>query len=116
YDTLLMSGASVSLYVVHGGTNFGFMNGANYDREHPILPQPTTYDYDAPVDEAGRATDKYFTLRETIQKRLPAGTTISGLPPAPTVITIPKFSLANSASVFDRLPKPVESNHPLSFE
>ncbi len=47
-----------------GGTNFGFWNGANM----AYNPQPTSYDYDAPLNEAGDPTDKYFTLRNIIGK------------------------------------------------
>jgi beta-galactosidase len=50
-----------------GGTNFGFSNGA----DPPYLPQPTTYDYDAPISEPGDITDKYLAIRESISKYLP---------------------------------------------
>ena len=65
-DTLLASGASVNFYMFHGGTNFGLTNGANdKGRYHPIL---TSYDYDAPLDEAGNPTDKYFAFRDVIAR------------------------------------------------
>ena len=116
YDTLQAERISVSLYVFHGGTNFGFMNGANDNRERPILPQPTSYDYDAPLDEAGRPTAKYFKLKEVIAKHLPAGTTIPDVPPTYPVIEIPKFKLTKAVDVFHLLRNPKTSERPLSME
>lgn len=51
----------------HGGTNFGFSNGAN----QPFFVQPTSYDYDSPISEAGDLTLKYFAIRDAISKYLP---------------------------------------------
>ncbi|MGA1811156.1 beta-galactosidase family protein [Frondihabitans sp. 4ASC-45] len=65
-DELLALGASVNLYMVHGGTNFGFTNGANDKGVYE--PTITSYDYDAPIDEAGRLTEKYFAFREVFAK------------------------------------------------
>ncbi|MEU6539597.1 beta-galactosidase [Streptomyces sp. NPDC047000] len=65
-DALLGTGASVNLYMFHGGTNFGLTNGAN-DRG-VYQPIATTYDYDAPLDEAGRPTAKYWAYREVLAK------------------------------------------------
>jgi beta-galactosidase len=65
-DELLSSGASVNFYMFHGGTNFGLTNGANdKGRYRPIT---TSYDYDAPLDEAGNPTAKYFAFREVIAR------------------------------------------------
>uniref|UniRef100_A0A8D0HCK8 Beta-galactosidase n=1 Tax=Sphenodon punctatus TaxID=8508 RepID=A0A8D0HCK8_SPHPU len=59
--SILKAGASINLYMFHGGTNFGFMNGAlgfpNYK------PDITSYDYDAVLTEAGDYTNKFFKLR-----------------------------------------------------
>jgi beta-galactosidase len=48
----------------HGGTNFGLTNGANDKGRY--LPLVTSYDYDAPLDEAGNPTEKYYALRDVI--------------------------------------------------
>ncbi|WJL96971.1 beta-galactosidase [Microbacterium sp. ET2] len=65
-DTLLAAGASVNLYMFHGGTNFGVTNGANDKGSYsPIV---TSYDYDAPLDEAGNPTPKYRAFREVIAR------------------------------------------------
>ena len=72
-DEMLSKGISFSLYMTHGGTSFGHWAGAN---SPGFAPDVTSYDYDAPVNEYGAATPKYYTLRETMQKysdgRLPS--------------------------------------------
>lgn len=65
-DDLLSTGASVNLYVFCGGTNFGLTNGANHEGEYK--PLITSYDYDAPLDEAGNPTAKYWAFREVIAR------------------------------------------------
>ena len=61
---MLDLGANVNLYMVHGGTSFGFNAGAN---SPPFKPQPTSYDYDAPISEAGDLTDKYFAIQSLLR-------------------------------------------------
>ncbi|MDQ1294301.1 MAG: beta-galactosidase [Actinomycetota bacterium] len=68
-DRLLSLGASVNLYMFHGGTNFGLTNGAN--DKGVYKPIVTSYDYDAPLDEAGRPTAKYWAFREVIARHVP---------------------------------------------
>jgi beta-galactosidase len=63
-ESLLAAGASVNLYMFHGGTNFGFTNGAN--DKGVYQPIVTSYDYDAPLDEAGNPTPKYWAFREVL--------------------------------------------------
>ncbi len=65
-DAVLSTGASVNIYMFHGGTNFGFTNGAN--DKGVYQPLITSYDYDAPLDEAGNPTAKYWAFREVIAK------------------------------------------------
>ncbi|WP_020661529.1 glycoside hydrolase family 35 protein [Amycolatopsis benzoatilytica] len=65
-DALLAAGASVNLYMFHGGTNFGLTNGAN--DKGVYQPLVTSYDYDAPLDEAGHATEKYYAFRDVISR------------------------------------------------
>ncbi len=77
---LLGAKKSFNFYVVHGGTNFGFTAGANSGGKG-YEPDVTSYDYDAPIDEQGRATPKYQMLRELLAAALPAG---QSLPPSPT--------------------------------
>lgn len=65
-DALLAAGASVNIYMFHGGTNFGFTNGANHKGMYQS--HVTSYDYDAPLDEAGFPTEKFFAFREVIAR------------------------------------------------
>ena len=90
------------------------MAGANYGGH--FQPQPTSYDYDSPMDEMGRPTEKYFALRKVLAQHLAPGETLPDVPPTTPVIEIPKIELTESASIFDNLGTPVKSEKPLSFE
>ncbi len=82
-DALLAAGASVNLYMLHGGTNFGLTNGANDKGRY--LPITTSYDYDAPLDEAGNPTEKFHAFREVFAKYAPVPTEeVVSAAPAPT--------------------------------
>ncbi|MFI7132221.1 beta-galactosidase [Nonomuraea sp. NPDC050153] len=76
-------GGSVSIYMAHGGTNFGLWAGAN-EHEGRLQPTVTSYDSDAPVAEDGTLTAKFFAVREALGARgpvrMPARTPT--LPPA----------------------------------
>lgn len=99
---LLSHGRSFNLYVIHGGTNFGFTAGANAFSPVQFQPDVTSYDYDAPIDEQGRATPKYDALR-----RLIGGYLDHPLPevPAPVpVMEIPVFTMQPFTSIWDHLP------------
>lgn len=81
-DALLAAGASVNIYMFHGGTNFGLTNGANDKGRY--LPIVTSYDYDAPLDEAGEPTAKFHAFREVIARYAPVPDEVpSGSAPAP---------------------------------
>lgn len=111
---LLDHGKSFSLYMFHGGTNFGFWAGANFSDKYE--PDVTSYDYDAPLDEMGRPTPKYFAIRDLLVRHQPKGTELPKLPrPVPT-IEIPAISLDESASLFDNLPPAVRSPQPGPME
>lgn len=113
-DWMLSRGISVNLYMFHGGSTFGFMNGANkYDTYQPII---SSYDYDSPLDEAGRPTEKFFALRDVIKKYLPAGTALPELPAPLPMIEIPRFELRESASLFSALGRPVRAVRPRPME
>ena len=64
-EEMLRMGASVNMYMFHGGTNFGLLNGANY--ENGLQPTVTSYDYNCPLSECGDLTEKYHAIREMIQ-------------------------------------------------
>ena len=81
-DALLAAGASVNVYMFHGGTNFGLTSGAN--DKGIYRPTVTSYDYDAPLDEAGNPTAKYFAFREVISRYAPVPASVPGASgPAP---------------------------------
>ena len=67
---VLELGGSLNLYMFHGGTNFGFMNGCSARHTHD-LHQVTSYDYDAPLDEQGNPTEKYFAIQRTVHELYP---------------------------------------------
>jgi beta-galactosidase len=115
-DSVLANGCSINLYMAHGGTTRGFMNGANCDRRQPYLPQTCSYDYDAPIDEAGNATPKFYAFREVIKKHLRSGDVLPDVPVKAPVVTIPSITLAETASLFRNLKNPARSMRPLSFE
>jgi beta-galactosidase len=112
-DTMLSEGSGVNFYMFHGGTNFGFQAGAN---DKLYQPDTTSYDYDAPLDEAGRPTAKFDAFRDVIRKRLPAGTSLPELPEPVPVIAVPSIALTETASLWDTLPAPVEADGPLWME
>jgi beta-galactosidase len=115
-DSVLSAGISINMYMFHGGTTRGFMNGANYNDKNPYEPQVSSYDYDAPLDEAGNATAKFMKFREVIEKHLPAGVQLPPVPANKPAINIPEINLSKSVSLFDLLPKPVTNAKPLTFE
>jgi len=115
-EKYLKAGISFNFYMVHGGTNFAFTSGANYNKKHEIQPDITSYDYDAPISEAGWATPKYNALRELFQKNIS-----SKLPPVPApipVIGISSIKLNKAVDLFGLKEKmqPVVSDTPRTFE
>jgi beta-galactosidase len=116
-DAVLAAGISINMYMFHGGTTRGYMNGANYkgDTTH-FEPQTSSYDYDAPLDEAGNATPKFMAFRQVIQKHLPAGAKLPAVPAAKPTITIKELTLSQTSDLLTNLPKPVASTKPLTFE
>jgi beta-galactosidase len=115
-DSVLAAGISINMYMFHGGTTRGFMNGANYKDETPYEPQISSYDYDAPLDEAGNATPKFMKFREVIQKYLPAGISLPAVPAAKPAISIRAIKFAKSLSLLNALPAPKANITPLTFE
>jgi beta-galactosidase len=105
---------SFNLYVVHGGTNFGFTAGANAFSETQYQPDITSYDYDAPINEQGQPTEKYFALRDLISKYV--SYKIPDVPKAISAIEIPAFSLTAFTTVWKNLPKPIASPQPKPME
>ncbi|EUC18501.1 UNVERIFIED_ORG: beta-galactosidase [Burkholderia sp. CF145] len=123
-DELMRKNLSFNLYVIHGGTSFGFYAGANVDADSgEYQPDITSYDYAAPVSEQGVATKHYMQYRSII-----AGYLSTPLPPVPSPIeTIPVTDATGTrrlmpqryASIWDNLPAALPSaqtTHPQPFE
>lgn len=112
-DEMLSKGISFSLYMAHGGTSFGHWAGAN---SPGFAPDVTSYDYDAPINEYGQATPKYWELRHTMEKYNDGGK-LPAPPKAPMpVITIPKFVLTEYAPLGNGMGSSVQSRDIRSFE
>jgi beta-galactosidase len=109
---MLDMGASFSIYMAHGGTTFGLWSGC----DRPFKPDTSSYDYDAPISEAGWATPKFFATRELFSKYLLPGETLPEPPAANPVIHFAPVELTEVAPVFDNLPSPVRDETPRSME
>ena len=97
-DEMLSKGISFSLYMTHGGTSFGHWAGAN---SPGFAPDVTSYDYDAPINEWGLATPKFWELR-TMMEKYNNGKKMPAVPKAPMpIITVPKFELKEFAPLFN---------------
>jgi beta-galactosidase len=115
-DEVLAAGLSINMYMFHGGTTRDFMNGANMSKRDPYSPQTSSYDYDAPLNESGNPTPKFYKFRAIIQKHLPAGEQLPPVPASVPTIAIKDIKLTEDASLFANLGTPVMDQHPLSFE
>ena len=113
-EWLLSRGIGFNLYMVHGGSSWGPMAGANFsDRYEPDI---SSYDYDAPIDEAGRLTPKFFALREVIRKHLsPDETLPEPLAPLPVVET-PRIQFKAGSPLARLLGAPVRGDAPQPME
>jgi len=110
---MLSRGYSVSIYMFHGGTSFGWMNGSNSNGSN-FQPDTTSYDYDAPLDEKGEPRQKFFLFRDAI-----AHTTASKFPSLPPATPRQAFAVKpplETASLWSNLPKPVDSKTLLAME
>ena len=111
-DEMLSKGISFSLYMTHGGTSFGHWAGAN---SPGFAPDVTSYDYDAPINEYGLATPKFWELRKMMEK-YNDGKKMPAVPKAPMpIITVPKFELTEFAP-FYRNQHLIPSVNPQTFE
>ncbi len=115
FEEMLQQKASVNFYMFHGGTNFGFTNGANYDKG--IQPTVTSYDYNCPLTEWGDLTPKYYAIKSVIETHF-------GKAPDILVGNLPKKAygmvpLTQAASLFENLEslsQPVEASYVMTME
>jgi len=115
-ERFLKDTVSFNLYMAHGGTSFGFTTGANYEKEHEITPDITSYDYDAPISEPGWATTKFFAIRALMKKY--AKYSIPEVPAQIRVVQLQPIQLTRSADLFETIKQqqPVVSDNPQTFE
>lgn len=98
-DEMLAKGISFSLYMTHGGTNWGHWAGAN---SPGYAPDVTSYDYDAPISESGQPTPKYHLLRKVLARY--SDTPLDSIPPAIEVAAVPLIDFSEYAPLWDNLP------------
>lgn len=111
-EYMLQAGASFSIYMAHGGTTFGFWTGA----DRPFKPDTSSYDYDAPISEAGWTTEKFFKTRDLFGKYLLPGETIPEPPAKNPLIRIAPVEVQDFAPLFANLPAPRTDPQPRNFE
>lgn len=114
FNTLLDDGNSVSIYMVHGGTNWGFEQGANF--EDAYIAITTSYDYGAPIDESGRPNAIYDAIRSTITAKVDG---IPDVPSKPPMSSTDEIQMEPYLSLFDAdaLPSdPSNVDSPQTFE
>ena len=107
---------SINLYMFHGGTNFGFMNGCSA-RGVTDLPQVTSYDYDALLDEQGNPTPKYFAVQKMMETYYPEYPQMKPL--TKESFELRDIALSEKVSLFETLAdlvQPVESLYPVKME
>lgn len=111
---MLDQNISFSLYMTHGGTSFGHWGGANFPNFSPTC---TSYDYDAPISESGKATPKYYEVRELLKNYLPEGQSLPQIPDSIPTISIPAIEFTQVANLFENLPAPKfsEDIKPMEF-
>ena len=100
----------------HGGTNFGFYNGCSA-RGNTDLPQVTSYDYDALLNESGQPTEKYYLVQQAIKEVCPD--VWQAKPRVKQLVNLGSFPIQKSVSFFhtkDDMMTPVYSSYPLTME
>jgi beta-galactosidase len=99
-DYMLKANGSFSLYMAHGGTTFGLWAGC----DRPFKPDTSSYDYDAPISEAGLVGEKFNQFREVLKPYLLPGETLPEPPEPMPIIAIPPFKLTGYMPVSSVLP------------
>ncbi|VDI38290.1 Hypothetical predicted protein [Mytilus galloprovincialis] len=119
---ILDAGSSVNMYMFHGGTNFGFMSGANRFPESTYKPDVSSYDYDAPLSEAGDVTAKYLKARDIIFEKILKPQGINSLPTIPpntqkaSYDSIEILEYLSLDSILTYCNEKVESSKPINME
>lgn len=109
-NDLLSIGASVNIYMFHGGTNFSLTNGANLTGRY--APITTSYDYDAPLDESGEPTEKYWAFREVISRYAPVPARRTVERTVPETVTVRLERMTPLWAITDDLGEPRQLDSP----
>lgn len=104
-------GRSFNLFVLHGGTNFGFTAGANGDGDN-YQPDLTSYDYGSPIGENGNLMPDYFEMRDHIQAKLPPEVKLPEPPEPIETMEIPEWTPTVHAGLWENIPSPVVRRAP----
>ena len=112
-DEMLSKGISFSLYMTHGGTSFGHWAGAN---SPGFAPDVTSYDYDAPINEWGLPTEKYWILRRTMEKYNDGKKMPSVPKPIAPIISVPVFKFTDYAPIACGIDKTLKSRDTKTME
>lgn len=125
FDDMLSEG-HINIYMAHGGTNFGFMNGANYYEKitddkfsETYAPATTSYDYGAPISEDGSLKDSYYEFRKIIEKYRKHRLDPIDVPKTTKTKAYGTFKVKEKVSLFrtlDKIATPVYSDYPLTME
>jgi hypothetical protein len=114
-DWVLSHNDSISLYMFHGGTNWGFDNGALWSSDGYLQPVTSSYDYGAPLDESGRPREIYHQIREVISKYVPEGS-IPEVPESVNLSDIPSFPLQPVGTLLDGMVPTAISPSPIPMD
>jgi hypothetical protein len=114
-EWLVQNRKSWSLYVLHGGTNWGFYAGANFSDVYQ--PDVTSYDYDAPIREDGTLTPKYWAIRRLLSRYQKANAPrLPDPPPQVPALSLPEFPMVPACSFWNAMPEPIQSAQPKPME
>ncbi|VEN53201.1 unnamed protein product, partial [Callosobruchus maculatus] len=121
YERILKYPASVNLYMFHGGTSCGFMNGANMDSavQATYKPDISGYDYDAPLTENGAYGKKYEVVKQLLEKYNPIKTKVPDMPPEIEPVAYPEVKIKHFIgyeNLLSQLPHKIESEKLISME
>ncbi len=111
-EAMLAAGQSFSIYMAHGGTTFGLWPGA----DRPFKPDTSSYDYGAPINEAGRPTNNFFRIRGLIEKYHPPGQEIPTPPNRLPAIAFPEIEAGERAPLCEHLPPGIVDTMPRTME
>lgn len=111
-EYMLKNNASFSIYMAHGGTSFGLWAGA----DRPFKPDTSCYDYDAPISESGRITEKFTRSRELMGRYLQAGETLPSIPEPKPSVTFSTTKLTKRSGLLDKLSKGISVKEPEQYE